>query len=57
MPRPPFSSSGVLPELRGQRYVDQLIYAAYRAARTRGFQGVLSLVDVENHPDGGNAAH
>lgn len=41
---------GVLPEQRGHRYVDQLIYAAYRAARRRGFKGVLSLVDVENHP-------
>lgn len=41
---------GVLPEQRGHRYVDQLIYAAYREARRRGFKGVMSFVDVENHP-------
>ena len=41
---------GVLPEQRGHRYVDQLIYAAYREARRRGFKGVMSFVDVQNHP-------
>jgi GNAT superfamily N-acetyltransferase len=41
---------GVLPQHRGHRYVDQLLYAAYQAARTRGFTGVLALVDVDNHP-------
>lgn len=41
---------GVLPEQRGHRYVDQLLLAAYRAARTRGFAAVQSLVDVDNHP-------
>lgn len=41
---------GVLPEQRGHRYVDQLIYAALRAARARGVTGVLSHVDVDNHP-------
>jgi GNAT superfamily N-acetyltransferase len=41
---------GVLPEQRGRHYIDQLIYAAYRAARTRGFTGVSSLVDVANQP-------
>lgn len=41
---------GVLPEQRGRRFADQLAYAAYRAARAKGFTGVLSLVDVENHP-------
>ncbi|HKE64585.1 MAG TPA: GNAT family N-acetyltransferase [Micromonosporaceae bacterium] len=41
---------GVLPEQRGHRYVDELLLAAYRAARARGFVAVLSLVDVNNHP-------
>jgi ribosomal protein S18 acetylase RimI-like enzyme len=41
---------GVLPRHRGHHYVDQLVYAAFRAARARGFTGVLSLVDVDNHP-------
>jgi ribosomal protein S18 acetylase RimI-like enzyme len=41
---------GVLPEQRGHGYVDQLLLAAYRAARMRGFAAVLSLVDVDNHP-------
>lgn len=41
---------GVLPEQRGHGYVDQLLLAAYRAARVRGFTAVLSLVDVDNHP-------
>lgn len=41
---------GVLPEQRGHGYVDQLLLAAYRAARVRGFATVLSLVDVANHP-------
>lgn len=41
---------GVLPEQRGHGYVDQLLLAAYRAARERGFTTVLSYVDVDNHP-------
>ncbi|MGW4487164.1 GNAT family N-acetyltransferase [Amycolatopsis sp. NPDC004368] len=41
---------GVLPEQRGHRYVDQLLMAAYRAGRARGFAAVQSLVDVDNHP-------
>jgi ribosomal protein S18 acetylase RimI-like enzyme len=41
---------GVLPEQRGHGYVDQLLLAAYRAARSRGFRAVLSLVDVNNRP-------
>ncbi|MBB1157100.1 GNAT family N-acetyltransferase [Amycolatopsis dendrobii] len=41
---------GVLPEQRGRRHVDRLLLAAYRAARTRGFAEVQSLVDVANHP-------
>jgi ribosomal protein S18 acetylase RimI-like enzyme len=41
---------GVLPEQRGHGYVDQLLLAAYRAARVRGFAAVLSLVDVDNRP-------
>jgi RimJ/RimL family protein N-acetyltransferase len=41
---------GVLPEQRGHGYVDQLVLAAYRAARAHGFTAVLSLVDVDNHP-------
>lgn len=41
---------GVLPEQRGRGYVDQLLLAAYRAARGRGFASVLSLVDVDNRP-------
>ncbi|NDL59840.1 GNAT family N-acetyltransferase [Phytoactinopolyspora mesophila] len=41
---------GVLPEQRGHGYVDQLLLAAYRAARARGFSAVQSLVDVNNRP-------
>jgi GNAT superfamily N-acetyltransferase len=41
---------GVLPEQRGRRYADQLLLAAYRAARMRGFAAILSHVDVVNHP-------
>jgi ribosomal protein S18 acetylase RimI-like enzyme len=41
---------GVLPEQRGNRYVDQLLLAAHRAARARGFAAILSHVDVDNHP-------
>jgi ribosomal protein S18 acetylase RimI-like enzyme len=41
---------GVLPEQRGHGYVDQLLPAAYRAPRARGFGTVRSLVDVDNHP-------
>lgn len=41
---------GVLPEQRGNRYVDRLLLAAHRAARARGFSAILSHVDVDNHP-------
>jgi ribosomal protein S18 acetylase RimI-like enzyme len=41
---------GVLPQQRGHGYVDQLLLAAYRAARMRGFAAALSFVDVNNHP-------
>lgn len=41
---------GVLPQHRGHHYVDRLVHAAFRAARARGFTGVLSHVDVDNHP-------
>lgn len=41
---------GVLPEQRGRRHVDQLLAAACRAAGSRRFTSVLSLVDVENRP-------
>jgi len=41
---------GVLPEQRGKRYVDELLHAAYSATRARAMTGVLSLVDVQNHP-------
>ena len=41
---------GVLPEQRGNHYVDELVHAANRAARARGMTGVLSLVDVQNQP-------
>ena len=41
---------GVLPEQRGNRYVDVLLHAGYRGARARGFTKVLSFVDVANHP-------
>ncbi|HEU0237718.1 MAG TPA: hypothetical protein VFR11_00340 [Micromonosporaceae bacterium] len=30
--------------------MDELLLAAYRAARARGFVAVLSLVDVNNRP-------
>jgi GNAT superfamily N-acetyltransferase len=41
---------GVVPEHRGNGHVDQLLAAAYRAARARGFAAVLAHVDVDNHP-------
>ncbi|MGK4579314.1 GNAT family N-acetyltransferase [Kitasatospora sp. HPMI-4] len=41
---------GVLPEHRGRGYVDDLLRAAQLAARRRGFGGMLSDTDVENHP-------
>lgn len=41
---------GVLPSARGRHLSDQLLRAAHLAARDRGCTGVLSFVDVENHP-------
>ncbi|MEY9846485.1 RimJ/RimL family protein N-acetyltransferase [Streptacidiphilus sp. BW17] len=41
---------GVLLEHRGKRYVDVLIHAGSFAARARGFDRMLSLVDVANQP-------
>lgn len=41
---------GVAPDRRGRGYVDELMRAANRAARARGYRSVLSEVDVENAP-------
>jgi diamine N-acetyltransferase len=41
---------GVVPEARGRGYVHDLLAAANRAARARGFRAVLSDVDTENGP-------
>jgi GNAT superfamily N-acetyltransferase len=41
---------GVRPEQRGRHYSERLLQAAYRAARARGIRGILSHVDVQNHP-------
>lgn len=41
---------GVAPDRRGRGYVDELLMAANRAARARGYRSVLSDVDVENAP-------
>ncbi len=41
---------GVLPAARGRGYVTALLRAATRAARARGFTGLLSDVDTENGP-------
>ncbi|MDQ2674588.1 MAG: GNAT family N-acetyltransferase [Chloroflexota bacterium] len=41
---------GVAPERRGRGYVDELLRAANRAARQRGYGSVLSDVDVANAP-------
>jgi RimJ/RimL family protein N-acetyltransferase len=41
---------GVVPEARGRGYVDELLQAGNEAARRRGFDRILSDVDVENPP-------
>lgn len=41
---------GVVPERRGRGYVDELLRAANRAARRRGYGSMLSDVDTENAP-------
>jgi len=41
---------GVVPEARGRGYVDELLQAANAAARRRGFDRMLSDVDVQNPP-------
>jgi ribosomal protein S18 acetylase RimI-like enzyme len=41
---------GVVPEQRGRGYVDELLRACNEAALRRGFERVLSDVDVENAP-------
>jgi hypothetical protein len=41
---------GVAGRHRGHGYVDQLLRLANRAARSRGWAGLLSDVDVENQP-------
>jgi RimJ/RimL family protein N-acetyltransferase len=41
---------GVAPDRRGRGYVNELLMAANRAARTRGYRSILSDVDVENAP-------
>jgi ribosomal protein S18 acetylase RimI-like enzyme len=41
---------GVVPEERGNRYVDELLQAANRVARERGYSSMLSDVDVQNAP-------
>lgn len=41
---------GVLPEARGHGYVNDLLTAANRAARERGYTRMLSDVDTENAP-------
>ena len=41
---------GVVPEFRGRRYIDELLRACNEAALGRGFDRVLSDVDVENGP-------
>ena len=41
---------GVVPESRGRRYIDELLGACNEAALRRGFDRVLSDVDVENRP-------
>ena len=42
--------SGVVPERRGRGYVDELLRAANRAARERGYRSMLSDVDTDNGP-------
>jgi RimJ/RimL family protein N-acetyltransferase len=41
---------GVVPEARGRGYVDDLLQAGNAAARRRGFDRILSDVDVDNPP-------
>jgi RimJ/RimL family protein N-acetyltransferase len=41
---------GVVPEHRGHGHVHELLAAADRAARARGFSAGLSDVDVDNAP-------
>jgi len=41
---------GVVPESRGHGYVDELLQAGNAAARRRGFDRILSDVDVDNPP-------
>jgi hypothetical protein len=41
---------GVVAGQRGHRYIDQLLRLANRAARSRGWAGMLSDVDVRNAP-------
>jgi GNAT superfamily N-acetyltransferase len=41
---------GVVPEARGRGYVDELLQAGNSAARGRGFDRILSDVDVDNPP-------
>jgi GNAT superfamily N-acetyltransferase len=41
---------GVVPEARGRGYIDELLQAANAAARRRGFDLMLSDVDVQNAP-------
>ena len=41
---------GVAPDARGQGYVNELLWACNEAALRRGFDRVLSDVDVENPP-------
>ena len=41
---------GVVAGQRGHHYIDQLLRLANRAARSRGWAGMLSDVDVRNSP-------
>ncbi len=41
---------GVVPDRRGRGYVNELLLAANRASRDRGYRSVLSDVDVDNAP-------
>lgn len=41
---------GVVPEARGRGYIDELLQAGNAAARRRGFDRILSDVDVHNPP-------
>jgi GNAT superfamily N-acetyltransferase len=48
--RATLSHIGVVPESRGRGYVDELLQAGNAAARRRGFDRILSDVDVDNPP-------